>query len=543
MFVKLGALYVDSVVDDADAARPSLINRVGEPGEVAVFEDDPILLTVVDVGAAGLAATLTTITIVTTAGSVVVWNGTTFHADWAASSFVAARSDGVGPDDEHRFVLIRSTPFESEELITITVHAETLDASTLDETYSFTIRDFIVPQIVSARSDGLKRIRIQFTEAVVQGTGEAGDALRIRQVPSPEFIAPMDLQTNVDTFSAEDVGLFVGVAGAQNSRNNHPFRITTFISARRVTLDAPVVTEVLPTSAIVTAGPYKLQGVLDPDRVIPVFTPTIIGAEAGSSSDVLTLLLHEELSPERDYQITPFQVDDIHGNRLETEPSLFTCEPLAAPPGRNMSLVDAIPNCNYREDASRDLERFMRCLDEARSILLHDIDRFNELMDPDLAPDEALDVLLAHLGNPFRFASSLAPQDKRRLIAALKQIYNRNGTEFGVEAVINFILGVQVNVRPFAGVEGYWVLGMRALGVDTILAPGTQYLLYSFEVISPIDLTDAQRAILIEIVEYMKPAHTHFIRLLEPGDGGGGPAFPYWILGTGALGTSTALGF
>lgn len=54
------------------------------------------------------------------------------------------------------------------------------------------------------------------------------------------------------------------------------------------------------------------------------------------------------------------------------------------------------------------------------------------------------------------------------------------------------------------------------LGVTTILGPGTSFQIYSFEVISPIVLTIEQRDRITEIVEYMKPAHTHLNAIVEP---------------------------
>ncbi|HBU43612.1 MAG TPA: phage tail protein [Microbacterium sp.] len=53
-----------------------------------------------------------------------------------------------------------------------------------------------------------------------------------------------------------------------------------------------------------------------------------------------------------------------------------------------------------------------------------------------------------------------------------------------------------------------------------------------------VPLTDAQRSQLRAIVEYLKPAHTHFVNLIEPAP----PAFiDHWELGVSEIGVTTDL--
>jgi len=51
-------------------------------------------------------------------------------------------------------------------------------------------------------------------------------------------------------------------------------------------------------------------------------------------------------------------------------------------------------------------------------------------------------------------------------------------------------------------------------------------------------LTDTQRRQLRAVVDYMRPAHTHFVDLLEPG---APTTFDHWELGISELGASTDL--
>jgi len=516
MLVRLGAFYLDSVLDSGATARPGVINRNPEPSETGAREDGEIRLTIIDTGAAGLNPLTTTVTVDDGTGPIVAWNGTAFHASYlAGSSFVAARSDGAGPDDEHRVILKRATDFASEATLTVTLHAVTLDAFDLDTSYSFQIRDYAVPIVQGIVSLGLRKIALAFDEPVVMGTDVPGDALRVRLLSSAELVAPADLLIPVDAFTSDDVGLYVSIAGAESSANNAPRRVASVSSAKRVTLDSAVVSEKLPSAAVATIGPYGLEGVEDASHVIPVFTPTIIAAEQGQAGNIVVLTLHAELSPGREYKFSVHQVDDTFGNRLLNLDPLFTAETLYVPTGRWFEIVESVPSHNIREDTSRDLERTLRCIDEAAKLLLNDVDRFGELLDVDKSPDAVLDALLAHLGNPFTFVASLSDAQKRKLVDVLVEIYKRNATESGIEAVVNFFTGIAVDIVPYTGIDA-WILDESLLGEDTYLAPSEQFLLYSFEAVSPVTLTDAQRSIIEEVVEYMKPSHTHFIRFVEP---------------------------
>jgi hypothetical protein len=60
------------------------------------------------------------------------------------------------------------------------------------------------------------------------------------------------------------------------------------------------------------------------------------------------------------------------------------------------------------------------------------------------------------------------------------------------------------------------VLGESLLGVDWVLGPSGAFSAYAFEVIAPRTLEAEERRRLKQIVNYMKPAHTHFLRLAEP---------------------------
>jgi phage tail-like protein len=171
-----------------------------------------------------------------------------------------------------------------------------------------------------------------------------------------------------------------------------------------------------------------------------------------------------------------------------------------------------MPEINRREDITGDLLRFLSCLQEVTNLILHDIDSFTQLLDPDIAPEPVLDLMLGELGNPFPLDLSVV--DKRRLLNVLVAIYREKGTDSGIRNAIRFFLGLEVAITTYAGEA--LILGDSLLGEDWVLGPSGEFGAYAFEVVVPRALASEERLRLRQIVEYMKPAHTHFARLVEP---------------------------
>ena len=218
----------------------------------------------------------------------------------------------------------------------------------------------------------------------------------------------------------------------------------------------------------------------------------------------------------------------------------YACE---RPDDRDFDLWNFVPPVlkqldeNNGGDATRgDFELWIACLQEPIDLLLCEIDKFTELADPDLAPESAVDAMLVDFGNQFNFELSL--DEKKKLAKTLIEIYKQKGTAKGIENVINFFLGLEVEVVSLNAPSEIWELGVDELGIDTYLGPSDQYLLYSFKIVSPIALTEEQRKRITDIANYMKPAHTHLIEIEEP-------EVPLviddWELGLSELGEKTEL--
>jgi phage tail-like protein len=245
----------------------------------------------------------------------------------------------------------------------------------------------------------------------------------------------------------------------------------------------------------------------------PAVQPTVIGVEGVTTSSV-DLLTDIELTPGATYLVEVSGVVDAFGNGVAVPDNTasFTGFIPPRPQGRSFDLYSLLPELNRREDDTGDLRRFLACLQEVTDLELADIDGFTDLFDPDLAPEWALDLMLGELGSPFAFDLSVV--DKRRLIGVLVAIYREKGTAIGITNAIRFFLRLEIVVTTYTGEA--LILGESLLGEDWVLGPSNSFAAYAIEVVAPRTLDDEEEKRLRQIVDYMKPAHTHFVRLVEP---------------------------
>jgi len=367
-----------------------------------------------------------------------------------------------------------------------------------DETYSFRVDDTTAPGIASIISQDINRIRLTFTDDVLQ----------------------------VDPFGAGD---------ALNPAN-YFFIATTIPGA----------------------------------AVVPVRVDTVNSRSVDITTDI-------PLTFGSGYNLTVLGVFDTDENVFVTAPANaldFDAFTPPYPPTRRFYLSEMLPVMNFSEDATGDLRRFVAVIQEVTNLLLYDADRWVGILDSELIPEDMLDAALASLGDPFgRF--DLTASQKRQLLDLLVAIYKLKGTGQGIIAVILFFLGIDVAINTFNG-EGWELAGEStdrvivfvdaatpAIGVlfeevpmyfadqltvelngvivaqqisntrtsligdelnsdlygdgwpPAILGPD-QAGLYSFEVISGVNLTRAQAEGIVFLANYMKPAHTHLLRIIQP---------------------------
>ncbi len=80
---------------------------------------------------------------------------------------------------------------------------------------------------------------------------------------------------------------------------------------------------------------------------------------------------------------------------------------------------------------------------------------------------------------------------------------------------------------------------IRSLGESWVLGPSDRFSRYAFNIAVPRRLSDGERAQLRAILDLMRPAHTHFVELIEPV----APAVDEgWVIGVGVLGDGVLAG-
>ena len=273
--------------------------------------------------------------------------------------------------------------------------------------------------------------------------------------------------------------------------------------------------------------------------LFPLTAPAVDAAVVATveQGEVLLVEVSPSLTPGARYRLRLTGVTDASGNPTLTLADVveFDAFQPTRPASRRFDLWTMLPAYARRMDETGDLARFVACLQELVDGLLADIDRFSHLADIERAPAPFVDLLLADLGNPFEF--ELDTLGKRRLAAVLVQMYQQKGTAIGIRNAIRFFVGVEVTaITAYAGAG--FELGEAELGIDWVLSPSGRFARYAFDVHVAVALTTEQRRPIRALVEYLKPAHTHFIELVEPtlvleaGD---------WTLGVSEVGDGSVL--
>lgn len=227
------------------------------------------------------------------------------------------------------------------------------------------------------------------------------------------------------------------------------------------------------------------------------------------------------------YMLVVQNITDAEGNVFVAPYNTFNFTAYAPeyPAGRRWRIDEWIPAVNRGEDVTDELRGMLAIIQEVANLLLYEVDKWVDIIDLDRAPEAFLDAMLADLGNPFEF--ELSEIDKRRLLRILVDIYQAKGTGAGIVNAIRFFLGIETWIEIFTG-DG-WILS-SSLAPQTgnqlsswreiapnpgRLSPG-QRGLYSFRIHADNDvLTDEERERITEIAEYMKPAHTHLVEIID----------------------------
>lgn len=234
-----------------------------------------------------------------------------------------------------------------------------------------------------------------------------------------------------------------------------------------------------------------------------------------------------QMTARADYQAT------INNLTLVDDPIVESVEEFAGyvvsqVPRSSLKFIENVPTLVLEEDdnGTGDLRKFLSVLQETFDRLVEDIDVFFlELCTVDRIRDEFIDGLLWDLGDPFSDLLELTTTQKRKLAGVLVQMYREKGTCDGIVNAVRFFLGITLSGcqepwdetwRLDGGSYGAY-LGpeLDELGLTTLLAPAEDYR-FSFWVISPIALTADQKNKISLIANYVKPAQTFYLGVIEP---------------------------
>jgi len=251
-----------------------------------------------------------------------------------------------------------------------------------------------------------------------------------------------------------------------------------------------------------------------------------------TAGPIVTLTVQPSMTPAVLYEVQVAGVVNTAGEAIGPphDQAVFTGFAPPRPARRRFDLLSMLPSHVRRDDATEDLRRFVACLQEVTDLLMASIDRWPDILDLERAPEAFVDAILLDLGNPFEFLLDLG--GKRRLAGSLVQMYRLKGTAIGIERALRFFLGIEARVVAYNAET--LILGESLLGVDWVLGPSTRWALYAFDVEVNRVLTDDERRHARAVVNLMRPAHTHFVSIVEPL---ASAPDDRWVLGVSELGT------
>jgi phage tail-like protein len=295
----------------------------------------------------------------------------------------------------------------------------------------------------------------------------------------------------------------------------------------------------------IAAAPAELWLAFDAPVVTPAPDAIDVGARSTPAVPVrprtvhgqgtrLVIGLDQEMTRAARYEVTVSGVIDTAGAVVPPpfNRASFVGFTPPRPATRRFDLWSMLPRHVRRGDDHGDLARFVAVLQEVTDLLLADIDRWTDILDVERAPERFVDAMLNDLGNPFPFELDLAA--KRRLAARLIQMYRLKGTAPGIEDAIRFFLGLESKVIAFA--TEALTLGEAELGVSWVLGPSERWARYAFDLEVARLLTPDERRVIRNLVNYLKPAHTRLVSIVEPVPV---PTPLQWELGVSELGVDT----
>lgn len=560
----LSALYIDNLRFETPTEDTAVINTTPEFGETGVKVTAPISFTIVSFLAAAL--TNTKVWVSYSGNKYLAYDqaGTgiqaAFNGPLASATLQASLGSGV--NDELILVLDPTTDLPSLSTIAVDIYTEA--SSDVLETYiSFTTEDAAPPRPIEVLWRTPRQVRVRFNKAVDQSDDHTSAQWMVDLSGGMQFVAPSTILAKPALVNGKLVGRLIGCTGSAWPRNNGYHTITAVNSdTGAVTIDGSYIRSDTGVDADkdgnvvrrrrlrATVTPYWLEPrPQDEEETVCAYDPMVTNIRAPETEELpvdadpneyVIVNFHDDVSLWRMYRLWSTGLEDWLGrpaSGLEDDALAFTTPGFGSPAGR-VTFWDLVSPEDRQDDleANSQLRKMCVVLQDSSNVIWNRADSLAYLRDPDYCPVGWLDAFLHTQSNPFTFP--LTENQKRRLLFVLTTILKRAGLAHNIEDAVAFFLGIDISVRPL--IEGdWWVLGEDILGLGTILGPDTTFAKNSYEIISPITLTEEQRRIIREIAEILDPADMHLLGIVEPGDN---PAtLLFWELGVSSLGETTRL--
>ena len=545
-------IYIDNVSFDSSGDDVQAVNTVPEANETSVKTTSPIALWVVSLNDLTPAA-VQDVQIYVTRDSVraLAYDqaGSGIQAAYNGSGAAATlqASPGSGVNDELLLNLVPTTPFTDLDIVTVEVIAS--DGSTVYTlSYSFTIEDSRTPRAIDTLWFTPRRVRLTFNKPV-ELHGNVGGAYYYKTISGlMEFEAPNKVKVRGFTPTSDLIGMWLTTTGSIHPRNNDGFKIDDVdvtdkliylnISSSSTGRSVKDDTGIDYDSNGSIAGRRTLRGTISPYRfesrastiadernpkpvayeppIKSVRAPRADELPAGVEADRYVVLeLLDDISINRPYTVHVSRVLDDQGQEADDDSTYdFTTPPFDHPDNR-VQIYDWFEHATtlLLDDFEHDqiFHAFIEALQDYWNTVWYRVDRVQFIDDPMLVDEKLLDYALDDAGNPFDFTKTVPY--KRKVLSIMPSIRQRKGTALLIHDIIEFILGVDVEVRPYREAQ-WWVLGTSVLGVTTVLGPDTAYMRNAWEIVAPRELTAHEIEVITEIGRKMDPYDMHLVRIV-----------------------------
>jgi phage tail-like protein len=514
----------------------------------------------------GALATTTRVSISTSDEELVLaydQAGAGFDLLYVGSTATVQKSPLSSVNDELSLEFYRTGGLPPSSAITVWVEAATAAGATLATSYVFATGTTAAPELEDILWLTPRRCRVKFRDIMDSSASLTGTRYQVSIAGALEFSSPSTLRVSNTAPKPGWVGRYVSCTGSAYPTNNKTFTvIAANASSGTLTVDASpelhddAGTDYWPDGSVARqralrgyVTPYRLTPVIPGDGSACAYAPMPVSLRLpktwelphGENPNQYVIIdWHDDISYGRDYTISCVGPENLFGRAADGQSELAFTTPSFGRPETRLKLWDDVWSDRDREDdmgASSLFRRMSVVLQDILDVLWNRTDALADLTDAYRMPESVLDYTLYSEGNPLHFA--MTTSQKRAVIAALGLMYQRAGTDKGIEDALALVLGSQFEVRELRGDLPWWILGTHRLGITTLLGPGTTYGENCYEVVSFQPLTELQRVIIKDIATTFDAQRMHLLRIVEPTTNVIVPL--YWVLGLSTLGSSTTL--